>query len=757
MQKRLLVTFLPLSLIPLAGAGLLSYNLAKRVLTEKAFSHLESIASLQKREVKSFIDQNFQNLSLTAERLQIRILVDHLLPTPTPNNLKKITQLLEKNKSTSMDFKDLSILSSNGIVIASTNKTLLGQDYSQKELFTKGKLKNRFDVADIDGNQRYVSYFSGPIRQENTLLGVLYIEEDMGNLFSWINNYSGAGETGETFLVKKLTNTAALFLTPLRFDPSATLKKRIFQQRDVAFFRVLTPEEGPIMTAVDYRGHPIIATARFLKALDWMLVVKIDQEEAFASIAHLRNMFIIFFLLTISSVIFLTHLLAKSIVDPIRELTVMAQDLQNGKQWPDNLISKNKNEIGILANALTTMAKNLFRAKEELEQIVNKRTEELRQSRSFMKSVIENIPNMIFVKSADNLKFVSLNKAGEDLLGMKREELIGKNDYDFFPQEEADFFVAKDRQVLDKRTLVDISEEPIQTKKYGIRILHTKKIPIFDEKGAPKYLLGISEDITERIQTEEVLSQKHAELARAHAQKEQLELFASVAAHDLQEPLKKIVAFGDLLQTECAKSINQEGQDYLQRMRNAAKRMSELISDLLKFSKVTTMQNALDKVDLSSVISEVISDLELRIVESKAEIKVGTLPILYSSRVHWREVFQNLIGNAIKFRKKNIPPIIHIDSRELIEGDIEITIQDNGIGFDEKFAEKIFKPFERLHRRVDYEGSGVGLAICRRIISNHGGRITAKSEVGHGTIFIIKLPKNVCFTESLYSLNDTFS
>jgi light-regulated signal transduction histidine kinase (bacteriophytochrome) len=216
-----------------------------------------------------------------------------------------------------------------------------------------------------------------------------------------------------------------------------------------------------------------------------------------------------------------------------------------------------------------------------------------------------------------------------------------------------------------------------------------------------------------------------------------------VAAHDLQEPLKKIIAFGDLLVSECAKGINEEGKNYLDRMRNAAKRMSELISDLLKFSKVTTVQGSTDKVDLKAVIDDVLSDLELRIHETKAHVDIGSMPVIFANRVQMREVFQNLIGNAIKFRKQNEPALIRIQSRADEDGDVELTIEDNGIGFDEKYAERIFKPFERLHSRTEYDGSGIGLAICHRIISRLGGHIVAKSELGHGTTFVITFPKSI--------------
>jgi PAS domain S-box-containing protein len=248
-------------------------------------------------------------------------------------------------------------------------------------------------------------------------------------------------------------------------------------------------------------------------------------------------------------------------------------------------------------------------------------------------------------------------------------------------------------------------------------------------------------DITERRRIEDNIAQKAAELARSNSE---LEQFAFVASHDLQEPLRKIQAFGDRLKTKCEGILTPESQDYLQRMQSAAARMRTLIDDLLAFSRVIRSSEPFVPVDLTAVTREVIGDLEVRVEKTAAQIHVGELPTLEADPLQIRQLMLNLLGNALKFQPPGGQPVIRIESRKIttITGEQlhEITVQDNGIGFEEKYLDKVFAVFQRLHGRTEYEGTGVGLAVCRRITDRHHGTITAKSQLGKGATFIVTLP-----------------
>ncbi len=366
-----------------------------------------------------------------------------------------------------------------------------------------------------------------------------------------------------------------------------------------------------------------------------------------------------------------------------------------------------------------------------------KAEKELKRSQQFLNSVVENIPNMLFIKDARDLKFVGLNKAGEELLGFSRNDLIGKNDYDFFPKEEADFFTEKDKSVLRGGVLYEIPEEKIHTKNKGVRVLETKKIPLFDERGRPKYLLGISNDITERIKMEEQLKEKSEALARSNTE---LEQFAYVASHDLQEPLRMVNSYVQLLSKRYKDKLDQDANDFIGYAVDGSNRMRNLINSLLEFSRMNRVK-PFEQVDLNLLTKEVLQDLKNRITESKAIIKIEPLPTIFGDHVLLSQLFINLISNAIKFRGDNDPEIIISYKKQ--NDEFLFSVKDNGIGIQEEYAEKIFIIFQRLHSKEKYPGTGIGLAICKKIVERHGGKIWIESEIDKGTTFHFTIKENL--------------
>jgi signal transduction histidine kinase len=277
-------------------------------------------------------------------------------------------------------------------------------------------------------------------------------------------------------------------------------------------------------------------------------------------------------------------------------------------------------------------------------------------------------------------------------------------------------------------------------------------------------LLAANAELENRVKerTAQLMS-VNTELERSNRE---LQDFAFVASHDLQEPLRKIQAFGDLLKTEFGKELGTEGRDFVERMQNASRRMNGLISDLLTFSRVTTKAQPFTPVDLAEVAGEVIGDLEARIKQTGGTVEVGALPTIDADPMQMRQLLQNLIANALKFHRPNDPPVVRLSGQHLsslsipadeqaenangnghqevppeeMDGFYQITVADNGIGFDEKYLDRIFTPFQRLHVRSEFEGTGMGLAVCRKIVERHGGAITARSQPGVGSTFLITLP-----------------
>ncbi len=242
--------------------------------------------------------------------------------------------------------------------------------------------------------------------------------------------------------------------------------------------------------------------------------------------------------------------------------------------------------------------------------------------------------------------------------------------------------------------------------------------------------------------TGKTLAQQTQELARSNAE---LEEFAYVASHDLQEPLRKIQAFGDRLKGKCGAELGNQGRDYLERMQKAAERMQNLINGLLTLSKVTSKANPFALVNLADTADEVISDLQLRIEQVGGRVEIRDLPTIEADPVQMRQLLQNLIANGLKFHKEGEQPWVRVYAQRLsgetpVDELCQIIVEDNGIGFNQKYSDRIFIGFERLHGRGEYEGTGIGLALCRKIAERHGGHISARSTPGQGSTFIATLP-----------------
>ena len=306
-----------------------------------------------------------------------------------------------------------------------------------------------------------------------------------------------------------------------------------------------------------------------------------------------------------------------------------------------------------------------------------------------------------------------------------------------------------------------------QTKDYGqfyFRIITpsgnqktilAKGVVHLNDKNEIAFILGTIQDVTEQKAIENELLKKTQALESMNAN---LQKFAFVASHDLQEPLRKVSTFITLLQKKYSPIIDVKGQEFFNKTVDATVRMQELIQSILEFSKLPTHEIKFSQVVLNEVLKDVLGDLELRIAEKQVKITIANLPTIKGNNQQLHQLFQNLISNAIKFAKFDLLPVIDIsvtinreavilldetDNKFLAQGGFcEITVADNGIGFEETYSEQIFLLFQRLNSHTEFEGTGIGLAICKKIVENHNGKIVVKSTVGEGTTFIIQLPLN---------------
>ena len=329
------------------------------------------------------------------------------------------------------------------------------------------------------------------------------------------------------------------------------------------------------------------------------------------------------------------------------------------------------------------------------------------------------------------------NDAGSQLYGFQNsEEAIGVQTSSLRPKEAYKEHYANAITFINNDYVIEQQEFSHQLPNGNTVYSLTNTIGIV-ENG---YLIGnwgTEQDITAIKEAEDALRVYAKELERSN---QELQEFAYIASHDLQEPLRKIQTFGDRLTTKYAFNLDSRALDYLNRMQNASMRMQKLIQDLLAYSRVATQTRPFSPIRLNDVVNTALSDLELRIKELNASIHVAELPEIVGDELQLIQLFQNLISNGIKFHQESVAPVVHIQMVEQ-QGDFcKITIEDNGIGFEQQYSDRIFNMFQRLNPRTKYEGTGVGLAVCRRIVERHGGKIGVHSQIGQGTTFTMTLP-----------------
>ncbi len=358
--------------------------------------------------------------------------------------------------------------------------------------------------------------------------------------------------------------------------------------------------------------------------------------------------------------------------------------------------------------------------------------EDLRLSNLYNRSLIEASVDPLVTIDPDG-KITDVNKSTEFVTGFNREDIIGTDFSDYFtdPKHARDGY----HQVFDEGIVRDY-ELVIKNKNGQITpVLYNASV----YKDGSNNVIGVfasARDITELKEAENNLKIKIEELTRSNAE---LEQFAYVSSHDLQEPLRMIASYLQLLERKYKGKLDAKADKYINFSVDGATRMQKLIDDLLAFSRVTTKANELKPTDLESVYNEILSNLEVLIDENNAIVNHDPLPVVMADKTQISQVFQNLINNAIKFHSKDQPKIkisVNEENNQWL-----FSVQDNGIGIDPKHSDRIFEIFKRLHKKRDYPGTGIGLAICKKIIERHGGRIWVKSELGKGSTFYFTLPK----------------
>ncbi|WP_052273000.1 PAS domain S-box protein [Flavihumibacter solisilvae] len=387
-------------------------------------------------------------------------------------------------------------------------------------------------------------------------------------------------------------------------------------------------------------------------------------------------------------------------------------------------------------------------------------------------AIVESSDDAIISKNFDSI-VTSWNKAAEKIFGYTAEEIIGRSITILIPPDRA-YEEAEIISALKKGNHVDHFETKRRRKDGKIIDISLTISPVKDSSGNVIGISKIARDITEQKQLHDELKvselkfrnlseeldlrvtmrtkQLHESNSQLESSNRDLEQFAFTASHDLQEPLRKIQTFTNILSERVYDKVDQKSKECIEKINAAALRMSALIGDLLNFSRITRNEKEKEIVNLNDVVRNVTGDLELMIERKNATIHIDKLPVVRAYALQMNQLFYNLLGNALKFSRAEIPPQITITSEDLLKEELNnyglnperryfrIEISDNGIGFDPAFEKSIFDLFQRLHMKHEYEGTGIGLALCNKIVKNHNGLIYAKSEENKGATFYVILP-----------------
>ena len=389
-------------------------------------------------------------------------------------------------------------------------------------------------------------------------------------------------------------------------------------------------------------------------------------------------------------------------------------------------------ELARLANSFNSMADALADGHRRLED----QAAELRRSEVFLDSVLEHIPNVLLVRDARDLRFVRFNRAGEQLLGYSREELLGNNAHDVFAPDLAESLTAEDRATLASGVPLDIAEEAVQTRDHGVRYLHTRKIPVIDEHGEAQYLLGISEDITDRKRGDELLRVAKEEAERANRAKSE---FLSRMSHELRTPLNSILGFGHLLEMD---GLSEDQREPVQYILDSGRHLLQLINEVLDIARIEAGKVTIfpEPVAVEALLRDVVAVVSPMAAERNIRVEFASGEPgchVRADRQRVKQVLLNLLSNAIKYNREGGEVLIVC---EQAGPHLRIRVRDTGRGIPAERLSEVFAPFERIvAEHEDIQGSGLGLALSQHLMELMGGTLTVESEPGVGSTFTVEL------------------
>ncbi|MFK5877859.1 MAG: ATP-binding protein [Flavobacteriaceae bacterium] len=789
-KSRLIYWFLLMGLAPLLALMIAAYIQRVNAVTISSEEKIAAIRDLKVAKLNQWVDENIGDLNVMSGDYQIRSLEavfnNHGKRTIEDNNkLKVANELLYRNLINHKRFSNIFIINSNtGLIELSTNENSIGcdevsSDYYKKVLESKNLYIEEVHFTEYT-NKPHLT-FSNPIlclAHSKHIIGVFVVEIDLDKSINELMfNRVGLGETGETILINKDT----VALNELRWYKNAALKLKI---KAKPAKRAAKGETGVIVSN-DYRGKEVLEAYTYLPKLGWGFVSKQDMSEINAPILKMVHQFIILFFASAFVIFIMAVTISKSILKPIIILERTAKKIGKG----DFSIVTGVNsadELGSLSKSVNKMILSL-KSKELIQKGVKDISSKIMEQTSLQQFSTDIITELKAITKAKTVVFYVLNELSSKYepfvsLGIQNELLqsistleattkFGKNmntgdvfyqtDY---PENEmfnlkklADFKIPKQLIAIPVKVeeivvafIVLLNDKPFTIESYQIIKQSTLNIDTSYSSLISNLRVGILAEnilkVNEALDDKsKILGKKNIALLKqtsltSEANKE-LESFAYSVSHDLRAPLRHIDGFTKLLNSKIKDNIDEKAQGYFDNIISSSKQMNQLIDDLLTFSRMNRKELNRKNIKMNIVVNGALKTFDLDIKNNKVEIVIDKLSKAKIDTALISYVWINLMSNAIKFTRKTKNPKIHIGIDEETEKQIVYFIKDNGVGFNQKYVDKIFGVFQRLHTSNEFPGTGIGLANVKRIINKHNGSIRAEGKINKGATFFITLPK----------------
>ena len=758
--------FLIMSLLPLAVYGYASINNGVKTVKNEVMTKLISVADDRVQRIGDHFFDIEKNVTSLAQ-------------SPTIiNTLREFKTVFEKGKTASTDnrlfsynysaiekgfglfytpgkaasrYHDLFLISPEGDVVYTATKgddfgtnliTGLYKDSELAQVFKRAKTLLETNISDYmyyAPSREMAAFVAAPILSEGEFKGVIALQIDNKEINGIVNDYTGLGRTGEMVTASKGVGEA-VFAMPLRNDPEAAYRRKIpfGSQERLPILEAVNGNKGRGL-AVDYRGKEVLAVWRYLPSIRWGVVVKIDANEAFAPVDRLKRWSMIVGFVTMVGAMAVVFFVSRSISRPIVQLTESTKIIGGGDlNHVVDVVSYD--EIGQLANSFNDMTgklKGSYLRQERINARLQREIDEHKLAEEKIRTLsyaVEQSPSAVVITDVNgNIEYV--NQKFSRITGYAAEEVIGQN-----PR------ILKSDNTRPE-TYKELWEAITSGKEwYGI-FCNKKKSgelfwestyisPVRDTDGTIIHYVALKEDITDKKLADEKLEYMMADIQRSN---KELEQFAYVASHDLQEPLRMVASYMQLLQRRYKDKFDNDANDFINYAVDGSKRMQELIHDLLAYSRVGLPGREFEQIDIETVLDHAIRNLGMSIKDSGAVVTHDSMPTMFADGVQITQIFQNLISNSIKYYNE-APPRIHISAKQNKKAVI-FSVSDNGIGIDPQYYERIFTIFQRLHSKEKYSGTGIGLAICKKIVERHHGKIWVESLPGEGSTFYFTIPE----------------